>query len=198
MTPTQTRTKPSVLDGLKERQQKWDKAQADASALGTEHGTKVKAAQALADERRRLVHRNPVLVDHLGAPVGPDNPVGEIDKKLAELGDLQDLWAQVQHARKIAESARQSRDDFVVSHYSELLEAKRPEAEAVANSANQAAKPLVEELKRYLEFHGEIASYTVPVQGITTHVVPGLEAAVGFLKVVEGIDLQPPIPEEGS
>jgi hypothetical protein len=70
---TNTRAKPSVMDGLKEREQKWTKAQADADALGRDHGTKLKAAQALIDERRRAVHPSPELVDRRGQPISKDN-----------------------------------------------------------------------------------------------------------------------------
>jgi hypothetical protein len=157
---------------------------------------KLRQAQALADQRRRLVHRDPELVDHLGVPVGPDNPAGEIDKQIAALGDLDDLGRRVEHARQIERSAKQSWGDFVASHYPELIEASKPEAEAVANSANEAARALAEELNRYLEFHSRIAGYTHPVQGITTHVVPGLQEAVDLRRVAESVDLKPPIPEE--
>jgi hypothetical protein len=192
---TATRAKPSVLEGLKDREQKWAKAQADASALARDHGAKIRRAQELNDERGRLIHRDPSLVDHLGVPVGPDNPVGEIDKKIAALGDVEDLWRQVEHARRLEESAKQSWDDFVASHFWELIEAHWPAGEAIANSANEAARVLVEELNRYLEFHSRIAGFTHPLPNVTTHIVPGLEAAANFLKVAESIDLQPPLPE---
>jgi hypothetical protein len=197
MTPTATKTKaPSVGDGLAEREQKLTEARAKASALATEHDTKMRQAQALADERRRLVYREPGLVDHLSAPLGPDNPVGEVDKQIAVLGDLQDLALQVEHARQIERSAKQSWDDYVAAHYTELLKASREEAEVVAAEANEAARAFAGALNRYLEFHSRIAGFTHPVSGIDTHVVPGLEAAVDLRQVAESVDLKPPIPEE--
>ena len=196
MTPTATRTKPSVEDGLEERTEKLNEARDEASALATEHSGKLRQARALDDGRRQLIHRDPELVDHLGAPVGPDNPVGEIDKQVAALGDLNDLARRVEHSRQIERSAKQSWDDFVASHYSELLKANREEAEVVAAEANEGARVFAGTLRKYLEFHSRIAGFTHPVAGITTHVVPGLEAAVNLLKVAESVDLQPLIPEE--
>ena len=193
---TATKTRPSVEDGLAQREQKLAEARANAHALGSEHGTKVRQAQALADDRQRLIYKNPELVDHLSAPVGPDNPVGEIDEKVAALGDLQDLTQRVHHAREVERSAKQSWDDFVRSHYSELLDLHRAEAAAVAAEANEKARAFEGALNKYLEFHGRIAGFTHPVSGLTTHVVPGLDAAVNSLRVAESVDLKPPIPEE--
>jgi hypothetical protein len=197
MTPTTTKTRaPSLEDGLAEREQKLTEARAEASALGSEHSTKLKQAQALADERRRLVHRDPELVDHLGAPLGPDNAVGKIDQELAKLGDLEDLGRRVEHTRQIERSAKQSWDDYVAAHYTELLKASREEAETVVAEANEAARAFADKLNRYLEFHSRIAGFTHRVPGITTRVVPGLEAAVDLRRVAESVDLKPPIPEE--
>jgi hypothetical protein len=198
VTATKTRAKPSVEGGLKEREQKWNKARAKASALGSEHGIKLRQAQELADQRRQLIHRNPELVDHLGVPVGPNNPVGKVVQAVEKLGDLQDLALQVEHARQVERSTKQSWDDFVSAHFAELLDLHRPEAAAVALSANEAARALATELRKYLAFHSRIAGFTHPVQGITTHVVPGLEAANDLLRVVDSVDLKPPIPEEVS
>ena len=126
----------------------------------------------------------------------PDNPVGEIDKQIAKLGDLEDLGQRVEHARQIERSAQQAWDDFVANHFSTIVEAHRPEGEQIAAEANEAARVLEERLRRYLGFHQRIAGFTAPVPGITTHVVPGLEAAANFLRVAESIDLKPPVPEE--
>jgi hypothetical protein len=196
-TATKT-TKPSAADGLAERGRKLDKARADASALGTELATKLRQVQALADERRRLVHRDPTLVDHLGVPVGPNNPVGKVDQEVEKLGDLQDLAQRAEHARQIERSAQQSWDDYVASHFSELLDAKREEAVAVAASANEAARAFEAELRNYMEFHGRIAGLTRPVPGIDTRIVPGLNTAADLLRLIEPVDLVPPIPEEIS
>jgi hypothetical protein len=197
MTPTATKTKPSVEDGLAERTQKLNEARAEASALATEHTAKLRQARALDDGRRQLIRRDPELVDHLNVSVGPDNPVGEIDKQIAALGDLGDLARRVEHASRIERSAKQSWDDFVASHYSELLDLHRAQAAAVADEANEAARAFTDKLREYLEFHSRIAGYTVPVSGITTHVVPGLEAAVSLLRVAESVDLKPPNPRGG-
>jgi hypothetical protein len=197
MTPTTTKTRaPSTEDGLKEREQKWSDARADADTLAREHSMKLRQARALADERRRLVNRQPELVDHLQAPLGPDNPAGEIDRQIAALGDLEDLWRRVEHARQIERSAKQSWGDFVASHFWELIGASREEADAVAADANEAARAFADKLNRYLEFHSRIAGFTHPVPGIDTRIVPGLQEAVDLRRVAESADLKPPIPEE--
>ena len=69
-TATRTRTaKISALAGLDEREQAWQAAKAEADRLGRGFGEKSRQAQALADERRRLTHREP------GA-CGPPRPAG--------------------------------------------------------------------------------------------------------------------------
>jgi hypothetical protein len=193
---TATATKPKdVLAGLAERDQKWSDARAKASELGREHGAKLKRAQELQDERRRAIHHDPELVDYRDQPTTKDNQIAKIDRELGKLGDLQDLWQRVEHARRLERSAEQSRRDFVASHFRELIDASRPEAKAVAERANAAAQALVVALNEYRELHGRIASYTVPIQGMTTHAVPGQDAAIEALRMAQSVDLPAPLPE---
>jgi hypothetical protein len=192
---TATRTKPNVRAEFDEREAKYAKARAKASELGSDFGIKLRRARELHDERRRLAHKDPSLVDHTGAPVSEDNPVAAVDREIQELGDLEDLNQRAEHARKLEQSAKQSLDDYTATHFWELMEAFEAEARAVADSTNEAAKGLAQELHRYLRFHQRIAGLTAPVQGITAHVVPGLDAVSNYLRVVESIDLPPPVPE---
>jgi hypothetical protein len=193
-TATKAPTKQSVMDGLAERGQRWNKARADEDALAREYGAKIREAQALIDARRQAAHRSPELVNHKGEPTSKDNEVAAIDRELQKLGDLEDLWKQVEHARRLEQSAKQAWGDFVAAHFSELIEASREEAEAVAAEANAAAQALVGALNRYLEFHSQIAGYTHPVPNIDARIVPGLDAAANFLRVAETVDLKPPLP----
>jgi hypothetical protein len=192
---TATRTEPNVRAAFDEREAKYAEARAKASQLGSDFGIKLRRAQELHDERRRLAHKDPALVDHTGAPVSEDNPVAAFDREIQELGDLEDLNQRAEHARKLEQSAKQSLDDYIATHFWELMETFQAEAQAVADSTNEAAKGLAHELHRYLRFHQRMAGLTAPVQGITAHVVPGLDAVSNFLKVVEAIDLPAPIPQ---
>jgi hypothetical protein len=60
-------------------------------------------------------YRDPSLVDHQGSPVAPTNAIGRLDAEIARLGDLDDLGLQAEHNRKLADQARQSREDFVAA-----------------------------------------------------------------------------------
>jgi hypothetical protein len=195
MTPTATKARPNVLAQLAEYDDRLTKAEAEATRVAREHHARVLRYRDLQDERRRLIYRDPSLVDHQSVPVGPRNPVGKLDTEIAKLGDLEDLGRLAEHNRKLAEQARQSREDFVGAHFAELVDAKRPEAEAVAASANKAARAFVAELQRYVAFHGEIVSFTIPRRDIDGRSVPGLNEAADLLRRAESVDLQPPILE---
>jgi hypothetical protein len=196
-TATKRRTKPDVLAGLKTRNQDWAEAKQAERVAAHEHGGKLARAKALTDERRQLAFREPGLVDHRGQP----NPEVEdirivaIDRELAELGDLEDLAAKAAHARALEQRAKQSWVDFVCSHYWEIIEASQPEAEAVAEQANEAARAFGSALQTYLEFHGRMVGFTTTMPGLDVRVVPGLDAAAELRRIVEKVDLAPPIPE---
>jgi hypothetical protein len=69
--------------------------------------------------------------------VSKDNQVAMIDRELQKLGDLEDLWRQVEHARRLEESAKQSLHDYVAEHFPAIIKAHRPEGEAVAAEVNE-------------------------------------------------------------
>jgi hypothetical protein len=195
MTPTATKARTDVLAKLATYDDKLTKASADEREVARDLHQKTMRSRELQDERRRLVYRDPSLVDHQGVPVGPRNPAGKLDAEIAKLGDLADLTLQVEHKRRLVEQARHSREDFVGAHFAELIAAKRPEAEAVAASANKAAQAFAAELQRYVAFHGEIVSFTIPRRDIDGRDVPGLNEAADLLRLAESVDLEPPIFE---
>jgi hypothetical protein len=150
-TATKTRPTTDVLAALAEREQVWADAKAEASRLGSEFGVKSREAEALRDQRRRLIHDEPGLVDHTGQPAaGKDNPVKRIDSELAALGDLPDLAAQVQHARQLEERAKQATNDYVAAHLDEILSALGPEANAAVAEVARCMADLAAAAGSYL------------------------------------------------
>ncbi len=107
-----TKAKPNIEDGLSEREQKLSEASAAADRLARELGGKLKEAQALIDQRRQLVHHQPELVTHTGEPTSKSNEVAGIDRELRKLGDLEDLRAQAEHARRPPTSAQPGTEAF--------------------------------------------------------------------------------------
>jgi hypothetical protein len=199
-TATRRRTKPDVLAGLKTRNQDWAKAKEAERTAAHEHGGTLARAKALSDERRKLIFREPGLVDHQGQPNPEvkDNRIVAIDRELAELGDLEDLAAKAAHARALERRAEQSWRDFACSHYWELIEASQPEAETVAAEANKAARAFTSKLEEYLGFHSRMVGLTTTMPGLDTRVVPGLDAAADLLRIAQKVALAPPIPEVPS
>jgi hypothetical protein len=132
-TATRSRPKTDVLAGLAEREDAWATAKAEASKLGSELGLKTREGEALVDQRRRLAHHEPGLVDHQGNPnpAVKDNPVAAIDSQLTALGDLVDLRARVEHARALEERAKQSAQDFTCSHLDEILVELEPDGQVL-------------------------------------------------------------------
>jgi hypothetical protein len=137
---TATKPRTDVLASLAEREETWAAAKAEADRIGTELGVKARQAEALVDERRRLVHHEPGLTDHQGNP-NPgvkDNPVAEVDSQLTALGDLVDLRAQYDHARRLEERAKQSAEDYTAAHLDAILAALQPDADALVAEASGA------------------------------------------------------------
>ncbi len=89
-----TPTAKTALDRLTELEAAEAQARDEASALATEHHRKATKAQELLKRRANLVHREPGLVDHRGAPLDPDGEVAGIDVEVEALGDLSDLGAR--------------------------------------------------------------------------------------------------------
>src|SRR5687768_15244492 len=119
---TKTQPKTDILAELAKVEKRWAEAAAEASRLGTEHHTKVTRFRELQDERRRLIYREPGLVDHLGAPLGADNPIGKIDQEIARLGDLEDSQAKRQHAEELERVAKQDAYAYFAENFSAIME----------------------------------------------------------------------------
>jgi hypothetical protein len=149
---TATKPKTDVLAGLAEREEAWADAKAEASQLGSELGLKTRDGEGLVDQRRRLVHHEPGLVDHQGNPnpAVKDNPVAAVDEQLTALGDLVDLRARVEHARALEERAKQSAHDFTASHFDEILGELEPQAEALVGDIVGCMAALADASNAYL------------------------------------------------
>ena len=106
----------------------------------------------LTDERVELVNRQPELVDHRHAPVDEANAVADVDRRLAELGDLGDLAARVEHARRLEQSARQRFEDLVRNNRDELHASRVPEGEALVDAYREAGATLVAVAEQLLGF----------------------------------------------
>ena len=106
-----TKAKPNIEDGLSEREQKLSEASAAADRLARELGGKLKEAQALIDQRRQLVHHQPELVTHTGEPTARATRFWH-RRELRKLGDLEDLRAQAEHARRPPTSAQPGTEAF--------------------------------------------------------------------------------------
>ena len=197
-TATKTKSAAAELEKLKTVQAKAD---AEASRLGREHGEHQRRHRALSDERQRLAHREPGLVTHTGEPNTrvKANPISTIDEQLAAIPDLGDLYAQVEHARRIADRARLDVETFVGENTVELHEALRPKADAVAANVNELAKgQLLDALNDYLAVHGEAVALTIPLAGIDGRAVPGIDAVANLRQVLENVDLPAPIADVSS
>ncbi len=150
---TATKAKPkSELTELERFEARWAKAAEEAKALGHEHHTKLTRARELGDQRQRLTHRQPGLVDHHQQPLATinDNPVVQLDRETEALGDLADLGAQVEHARQLERVAKQDVQAYVAEHYTAILEALEAEGDRHAEALNAAIATVAEELERYI------------------------------------------------
>lgn len=189
-----TKTKPNALGQLEKLEAVAAEKQAEAREIGRKLTDAENRHTALTDERNRLIHRDPRLVDHHGAPVGK-NAVHKIDAELAKLPDLGELTGQVVHARSVEAAARQDVEEFIREHYAELAEAFGPAGREVVAAVVEAVNIVREALDDYLDMHRRSSGLTHPVQGITSHVVPGLDEASDLKRILDRIaDLPVPTP----
>ncbi len=178
-TATATRKPPkhTALRELEELEQAQAEAAEEASTLGREHGKTARQLQALHDERRRLIFREPGLADHNHRPLDSikQNPVAALDKQLAEVGDLAELEAKRDHARELERVARQRVETFVAAHLAAILAALAPEGAARAEAVQAQIQALSEDTEAYLDFHRRVSGIVAAVRG-DTRSVPGLDA----------------------
>ncbi len=191
---TATKAKPkSELTELERFEAKWAKAAEEAKALGHEHHTKITRAQELGDQRQRLTHRQPGLVDHHQQPLASikDNPIVQLDQETEALGDLADLRAQVEHARQLERVAKDDTQAYVAEHYTGILEALEAEGDGHAEALNAAIGDLAEMLERYINHSKRLAGLAALVRADTR--VSGLDEAAAVARQMR--DWHLPTPE---
>ena len=196
-TATRKRKTASALEQVHEREAAWKAAQDEATTQGRAAADAVERSRALHDERRRLVHREPGLVDHLNQPLDKDGPIAALDKEIGELGDLAERQARYDHSRRLTDRAKQSWQDYVAGHLPEIVDELRPEAEAVTETTNGLIAAAHRGAAEYLGFVRRVEGY-VGAAKRDTRSVPGLDAASELVRFLEGWQLVPPLPKVPS
>ena len=131
---TATATKTTLKDGLQkvaDAEAAWVAAKDAHSAASRQHSELLRRYRELEEQRRRLVYVDPELTDHLGAPVGPDNPVGKLDQERESLDDLAESEAKAQHTRNIERSKRQAFEAQVANNAEAVREQERTKDDAL-------------------------------------------------------------------
>ena len=122
MMPTATKTK-TVTEDLLQLEADRDKRRQVLKAQRHEHYAAAESARNLATQRRRLIARQPGLVDHNDQPLADidANPVAAIDAELEKIGDVGELYAKVQHTQRLEADSDARARDFIEAHGPELL-----------------------------------------------------------------------------
>ena len=189
-TATKTKTtKPSPLAKIKAAEAAWAKAQDAASEASREHSERMRLTQGLTDERRRLAHHDPELVNYKGQPAKPDNAIAKIDLKLAKL-DVDDAAARVNHARELERVARQRFEDLVRAHGDALDAKRRPEGEALLAEYVEKAAALAEVSERILGF-GKRSFELAHIRQIDTRRIP-IDGAANTARLTRQLADSPP------
>jgi hypothetical protein len=194
-TATKTRPKADALAALAEREQAWADAKGEADRLGSEFDQKFRQAEALGDERRRLIHHEPGLVDHHGNPVADDNAAAAIDRQLTALGDLADLHAQADHARKLEERAKQAATDYTCAQLDALLAELQPQAEATATEVARCMAELAEASTAYLNMARRVDGLRGTDRNRHHLRVPAIDTGSDLLNLSRDFE-PPPLPTE--
>ncbi|HEY6638607.1 MAG TPA: hypothetical protein VIZ61_13065 [Solirubrobacterales bacterium] len=86
---------------LAAREQKAERARAEARAAGEQVAKMQQKFSSLQEELTRLYQADPESFDHNGQPLKSASEAGQIVKQIGELDDLGDLQARYEHARQI-------------------------------------------------------------------------------------------------
>lgn len=190
---TATKTKPpDVLAELAKLETAHAERARTASSLGTKHGLAVKRAEALHDARRRLVHRQPGLVDHTGLPLEKGNPVAKIDAELVALGDLDDLLRQRDHCRRLEEVARLDCKEFRASNFEAVLAAYEPAAEAAREKVQSSIAATITAAGDYRGMVDKCAALVAANPNVDARGVVALDPISDLIRSLRGREL--PLP----
>ena len=193
---TATKPRTDVLAGLAEREEAWGEAKAEAGQLSTEFTAKLNQARALTDRRHQLITREPGLVDHQLNPLpGKDNPVAAIDAELTALGDVVDLQARMDHARKLEERAKQAAQDFTSAHLDEILAALEPQAEATAAEVVRCMAALHDAADAYLNMARRVDGLKAADRNRQHNRVVAIDTASDLVRLSRDYGT-PPLPTE--
>jgi hypothetical protein len=188
----------NALAELKALERAWQEAGQKASELAHEHTRRSRRLHrwlddpGLLDQLAALQQRDPDQFGPAGEPQGPEAKA--LQKEIDTVGDPAELVPRLDHARRVEAKRKAEVDAFLRAHLGAVLDDLRPEGEAVAAEANQAAREFVEKLDRYIALYGRVATLVASV-GRDTRAVPGLDAAADLRLTAERVELPAPVPE---
>ena len=184
----------SAMDQLLQLEDEVNKARQLSVEAGSTLKRNTDEANALLDERRRLAHQDPKLVDHRGMPSGvANNPIEEIDKRLREY-DLEDDHARYEHAKRLLAQAEDEVRAFIPPVFWQLVEAVTPEAEQAAEDVRAAMAEAHAAVERYIDVYRRVLGLTAPMAEVDGRDIPGLDHAAVLAKAVREIELPVPVP----
>ena len=142
---------------------------------------------ALTRDREHRIAREPRLANLDGSPVESisDNPIAQIDKALAEVGDVAVAKQKADHAARLAARVKQSIDVCKAEHFPELVEALRPEAEAAKAAVDARRAEGFAVLERFIGAYHRSVGLTAPIRRIDGRHVLGINEAASLRKAIE-------------
>ena len=167
---------------------------AGTAQLHLELADKRRQVGELESRRRRIVHRSPGEVDHLGQPMDPKGEVAQIDKQIASFGDLADLEARATHASRLADRAMHDVRGHAAAFFAEILGELRPEGVARVEAVQAALAQLHDGLDHYMDYCKKLQLLKAAVEnrkrdGVDTAV----DAAQGIRRALRDVGV--PLPE---
>jgi hypothetical protein len=186
---TATKSKPAPLERVKQAEVAWLGTRDAATAAGREHSETANRARALEDQRRKVVHQHPELVNHRHEPVDTENPVAKIDAELAKL-DVADAELKYRHCQELERVARQRFQDLVRAHGPAVEEARREEGEKLGAEWDAKAAALQDVTDR-MHAYAQRSMQLAGIRGIDTHRV-AIDPISDVKHTVEGLVASPP------
>lgn len=181
-------------DQLLQMEEEVNRARQAANEAGQKLRRTTDEVNALLDQRGRLAYNDKRLVDHRGhASDVPNNPIREIDAKLAEY-DIEDDHARHEHAKALVAQAEQEVHRFIVPVFWELIDAYTPEAEQAAARVKDSMAEAYNAVEAYIDVFRRVIGLTAPMADVDSRDIPGLEHASALAKAVREVELPVPVP----
>ena len=181
-------TEAEALEELEARRTKLRKWHEDEANFSREAQAARQQRQALEDEERRLVMRDPELITGDNEPTTKTNAVAKVRAELAKAPDPDAATRRRDHAAAVVRKLSLELEDFVRENFDQLHRARLEEAERVRADVRGGREAFITAAERYLAFARESLALTAPHADYTGRDIAGIDEVSDLVRVLERLE----------